>query len=106
MGLLYNFRPLIINPELAIRIGLNEAIVLQQIKYWLTETESGHKQDGREWVYNTYEEWQKQFPFWSVDTIKRTFRSQKSRAVSLVKSYKKLNVTTLNSTQLIMTVLA
>jgi len=75
MGLLYNFRPLIINPELAIRIGLNEAIVLQQIKYWLTETESGHKQDGREWVYNTYEEWQKQFPFWSVDTIKRTFRS-------------------------------
>jgi hypothetical protein len=27
--------------------------------------------DGRRWVYNTYKEWQKQFPFWSEPTVKR-----------------------------------
>ena len=58
MSLLFNFRPLVINPQLAERIGLNEAIVLQQLKYWLNETESGVEHDGRRWVYNTMEQWQ------------------------------------------------
>lgn len=60
-------------PSLAAKIGLNEAVVLQQIHYWLGI--SKHHIEGRTWVYNTYEEWQKQFPFWSVSTIKRTIRS-------------------------------
>ncbi|AEY69642.1 putative phage O family protein [Erwinia phage PEp14] len=71
MSLLFKFRPLVINPELAERIGLNEAIVLQQLNYWLTETESGIEVNGRRWVYNTHDQWAKQFPFWSVDTVKR-----------------------------------
>ncbi|EKN6355965.1 hypothetical protein ACOHX9_000673 [Yersinia enterocolitica] len=72
MSLLFKYRPLVINPELAARIGLNEAIVLQQINYWLTETNSGIEQEGIQWVYNTHKEWVKQFPFWSIDTVKRT----------------------------------
>lgn len=75
MSVLFNFRPLVVNPELAVRIGLNEAIVLQQLKYWLNETDSGVEYDGRQWVYNTLDQWQKQFPFWSVDTVKRALTS-------------------------------
>ncbi|MCF7558887.1 hypothetical protein [Pseudomonas petrae] len=75
MSLLFNFRPLVINPLLAERIGLNEAIVLQQLKYWLNETESGVEHDGQRWVYNTIEQWQRQFPFWSPDTVKRALKS-------------------------------
>ncbi|WP_145526088.1 hypothetical protein [Yersinia rohdei] len=75
MSLLFKYRPLVINPELATRIGLNEAIVLQQINYWLTETNSGIEQEGVQWVYNTHKEWVKQFPFWSIDTVKRTLLS-------------------------------
>ncbi|MBO0589451.1 hypothetical protein [Sporosarcina sp. E16_8] len=31
--------------------------------------------DGHKWVYKTYEEWRnEEFPFWSVDTIKRAIR--------------------------------
>ncbi|EKN71458.1 hypothetical protein BABA_01430 [Neobacillus bataviensis LMG 21833] len=71
--LLINERPVMIIPSLAEKIGLNEAVVLQQIHYWLGI--SKHKIEGRTWVYNTYEEWQKQLPFWSVSTIKRTIRS-------------------------------
>ncbi|BAV74176.1 conserved domain protein [Pseudomonas chlororaphis subsp. aurantiaca] len=81
MSLLFNFRPMVINPQLAERIGLNEAIVLQQLKYWLNETESGVEHDGRRWVYNTVERWQKQFPFWSVDTVKRALKSLQSQGI-------------------------
>lgn len=71
--LLINESPVMIIPSLAVKLGLNEAVVLQQIHYWLGI--SKHNIEGRTWVYNTYEEWQKQLPFWSVSTIKRTIRS-------------------------------
>lgn len=71
--LLINESPVVVILSLAVKIGLNEAMVLQQIHYWLAT--SKHDIDERRWVYNTYEEWQKQFPFWSVSTIKLTFRS-------------------------------
>lgn len=66
-------RPLLILPELAAKIGLNEAIVLQQIYYWTRKNK--HVIEGESWVYNTYENWQEQFPFWSVATITRTLKS-------------------------------
>jgi hypothetical protein len=53
-------------------IGLNEAIIVARIRFWLGR--SKHIFGGRPWVYNTYPEWQKQFPFWSVFTIKNIFR--------------------------------
>ncbi|MDP4107129.1 MAG: conserved phage C-terminal domain-containing protein [Bacillota bacterium] len=64
--------PLVILPSLAMKIGLREAIILQQINYWLTK-KGAHVIEGRKWIYNTYQEWQKQFPFWSETTIKRSF---------------------------------
>ncbi len=67
-------KTLVILPKLAARIGLNEAIVLNQVRYWLEHTTN--VRDGRRWVYNTYEEWQRNdFPFWSVPTVKRVFQS-------------------------------
>lgn len=75
MSMLFNFRPLVINPELATRIGLNEAIVLQQVNYWINDKEQGVNFEGRRWVFNSYESWVKQFPFWSADTVKRAFTS-------------------------------
>ncbi len=67
--LLMDEEPLVILPSLAATIGLNESIVLQQLHYWLER--SNHIHEGHKWVYNTYEEWQEQFPFWSESTIRR-----------------------------------
>jgi DnaD/phage-associated family protein len=67
--LLLDEEPLVISPSLAAIVGLNESIVLQQLHYWLER--STHVYEGYKWVYNTYEEWQKQFPFWSESTIRR-----------------------------------
>ncbi|EOZ6583461.1 MAG: helix-turn-helix domain-containing protein [Klebsiella sp.] len=71
--LLINENPLQVLPTLACAIGLNEAVVLQQIHYWMSS--SPHFYDGRRWVYNSVASWQKQFPFWSEATIKRALVS-------------------------------
>lgn len=73
MTLLIEEHPLMVLPGLAKAIGLNEAIVLQQIHYWTRENR--HVIDGYSWTYNTVEEWQKQFPFWSNATIRRAVDS-------------------------------
>lgn len=76
--LLINERPLQVLPRLAVLIGLNQALALQQVHYWLA-TKAEHEdqrtlRDGHLWVFNSYARWQEQFPFWSVDTIQRLFR--------------------------------
>lgn len=80
--LLYDERPLVVIPELARMLsaikgfdGLQEALVLQQVHYWVilnTRTNKNEK-DGFFWTYNTFKEWHEQFPFWSLATIKRIF---------------------------------
>src|ERR1700722_13497348 len=70
--LLINELPLQVLPTLAQKVGLNEAIVLQQIHYWLNPSFNKNFKDDRYWVYNSYDDWQEQFKFWSKNTIKRT----------------------------------
>ncbi|WP_288476682.1 conserved phage C-terminal domain-containing protein [uncultured Pantoea sp.] len=89
MSLLLKVKPLVISPELAQRIGLNEAIVLQQICYWLEDTNSGVEHDGKRWVYNTIDEWTEQFPFWSEKTVKRALTSLKAHGLIYVEQLKK-----------------
>lgn len=67
--LLINEQPLLVLPSLACEIGLNEALALQQIHYWMNSSKNFF--EGRYWVYNSVSEWQTQFPFWSESTTKR-----------------------------------
>ena len=74
--------PIAVYPILAVKFGLNEAIIIQQIHYWLKEYEKydnsplglhlnkPHTQIGRIWVFNTLEQWQVNFPFWAFETVK------------------------------------
>ncbi|EEA0258131.1 hypothetical protein K3O01_003781 [Salmonella enterica] len=89
MSLLMTSRPIVINPDLAYSIGLNEAIALQQINYWLQETKSGMESDGVRWIYNTTEQWLEQFPFWSESTLKRTFTRLKTLGVLKIEQLNK-----------------
>lgn len=78
---LFSKHPLLVDQDLATVIGLNEAIVLQQLNYWL-HSKSAKKINDKWWIYNTYENWKKQnFPFWSVATIRRTFSSLEKKEV-------------------------
>lgn len=72
--LLIDDYPLQVLPNLAIAIGLNEAIFIQQLHYWINGV-SGKSRDGQRWIYNTYNDWQDNFPFWSNATIRRTIKN-------------------------------
>ncbi len=72
---------LLVNRQLAKLIGLNEAIVLQQIHYWVKKTKIGVEHMGVRWVFNTIDQWNEQFPFWSYDTIKRALALLKENGV-------------------------
>ena len=65
-------------PKLAVAIGLNEAIVLQQVQYWVSKFEETndrkHYHDGYWWVWNSAAGWRTNFPFWSERTIERTIK--------------------------------
>ncbi|HHW5040793.1 TPA: conserved phage C-terminal domain-containing protein [Staphylococcus aureus] len=85
--LLIDDYPIQVLPKLAELIGLNEAIVLQQMHYWLNR--SNHDYDGKLWIYNSYPKWIEQFPFWSESTIKRAITSLEKQGLLHVGNYNK-----------------
>lgn len=83
--LLINESPLQVQPSLAMAIGLNEAIFLQQLHYWLGA--SKYNRDGRVWVYNTYAEWILQLRYMSERTLGRTIKSLKDQRLVIVEKF-------------------
>lgn len=83
--LLINESPLQVQPSLAMAIGLNEAIFLQQLHYWLGA--SKYTRDGRVWVYNTYAEWILQLRYMSERTLGRTIKSLKDQRLVIVEKF-------------------
>lgn len=75
--------PLQVLPSLAVQYGLNEAIILQQLHWWAREERFGVEHEGRRWIFNSYEQWQKQFPFWSTRTIQRAFLNLEAQGAVL-----------------------
>lgn len=61
-------------PALAVAMGLDEAIIIQTLHFCENGPNSGRIINGKKWIFNTYEQWQKDyFPWWSVIHIKRLF---------------------------------
>jgi len=89
-------KTLIINTYLALVLGdLNEAIVLNQLNYWLGINRKAGKNfiDDRYWVYNSYSDWKaKDFPYWSEKTIQRTFTRLENKGVVVSANYNKLGI--------------
>ncbi|MBA8659965.1 conserved phage C-terminal domain-containing protein [Staphylococcus aureus] len=85
--LLIDDYPIQVLPKLAELIGLNEAIILQQMHYWIGN--SKHEYDNKKWIYNSYSKWIEQFPFWSESTIKRAITSLEKQNLLHVGNYNK-----------------
>ena len=90
--ILFDEQPMVFDKSLARKLGLNEAIVVQQIHYWLKVNEKSNRNyiDGRYWTYNTLKDWHKNdFDFMSVDTVKRTFTKLENLGILIVGNYNK-----------------
>ena len=81
--LLISDKSLILLPKLAVKIGLNEAVFLQQLHFWLVRSKNSI--DGKIWVYKTFEEWRKEMPFLSVRTLKRVVSNLKKKKLIMTK---------------------
>jgi hypothetical protein len=73
--LLINEPPIQVLPALARAVGLNEAIVLQQIHYWLNLQFSRHLSDDRHRVCYSPKQWERQFSFWDKKTLHRAINN-------------------------------
>lgn len=79
--LLTDESPLIILPQLAVRLrdrlkayASDAAAFLQQIHYWAMKGCGVVDDQGRRWIYNTYEQWLEQFP-WLTEYAFRKIKS-------------------------------
>lgn len=78
---LFNEAPRIFSPTLAKHFGINAALVLQQVHFWVEHNKEKKKawSGGHYWSFHTYEQWLEQFPWMSEPTLRRTFRSLEKR---------------------------
>lgn len=83
--LLLDEHPMLVLPSLAVRFGVEGALMLQQIHYWCLR--SPERDDGRRWVYNTVRQWAEHFPFWSERTVRRILSELKASGVLLVEEF-------------------
>lgn len=86
---LFDSHPIVVDRELAAVFGLNEAIVLQQINYWLN-SKTAKTVNGRKWIYNSYKQWRDDnFPFWSLATVRRAIESCEKKGLIITANYNK-----------------
>ena len=71
MNILILESALLILLTLAQQIGLDIAILQQQLHFRLTHQEQ--ERAGKLWYCQTYTNWTKQLPFWNESKIKRLF---------------------------------
>lgn len=79
--LLIDDQPHQVLPALAKAIGLNEAIFLQQLHYLLNY--SKNEFEGKPWIFNSLEQWEEIFCYWSLSTIRRTIKSLSKQGLLL-----------------------
>ena len=63
-------------PSLAVVLDEASALFLQQLQYWVYH--SRLVIDGKYWVYNTLDQWNLQFYFWSKSKLQRTIKHLQS----------------------------
>lgn len=75
-NLLIDERPLVLLPSLAALVGVEQAIILQQIHFAVNQPRSGKiLADGEKYIWNTYEEWcADHFSFWTPESIRPRFK--------------------------------
>lgn len=91
--LLFNDQPITINRKLAKCLGLKEAVIFQQIHYWLEinkKTKNNFKEN-RYWTYNSIKKWhEEEFEFLSLRTVERTLKSLENDGLLICKTFNKM----------------
>jgi len=73
------------NTEIAEMLGIEKAILLQNISYWIAKNiaNNTHNVDGITYTYNSYEAFTELFPYMKINTIKRVIRELEDDGILL-----------------------
>lgn len=72
--------------DLANEIGLEEAIMVVQFQKHIMETKK-YKHEGRFWIYQTLEDLEDMFPYWTLRQIRRILVSLKNSGVIITGAF-------------------
>ncbi len=77
--------------HLSKKISRSSAEVLAQLLYWLSKQDSrlGHVEEGRQWIRNSYRQWQEQLGKLSISTIRRAFADLEQQGIVLTNHFEK-----------------
>lgn len=89
-GYLINEYPLQVLPSLCKKVGINEAIFIQELHYWLLESEQERK--GKRWICKTYEELQETFGIFSLSTLKRIVKSLSDKQLLIIDNFNEMKM--------------
>lgn len=91
---LFDEAPLVVDTVLATKIGLSEAIILQQVHYWIeiNKKKKLNYFEGRYWTFNSIKEWNKFFPFFGEKTVRRVFGELEKKGILLTGNFNKLRM--------------
>lgn len=99
---LYNTKPIILNPELALVLGDSDlALVFQQIHYWININKQNAEMElanintyhnNRFWCFQTYEQWEQQFIWLTKKTIIRKIKKLEDLGIVISGNFNKLNL--------------
>jgi hypothetical protein len=80
------------NTEHACAFGVEEAIVLHNLVYWIAKNKANgiNEHQGRTWTYSSASAFEKLFPFWNARKISRILASLESQGVILSGNFNKV----------------
>lgn len=81
-----------ISMKVASKLGIKEAMVLQQVNYWMDKNEKlnrvdTHFHDGKWWVFNTFENWNEQISCMGIATLKRVFANLENMGILITGNF-------------------
>lgn len=79
--------------EIAEKYGVNEAIFVYNIFFWLNHNEANRKHfyDGRYWTYNSKKAFSELFPFWTYSQVKNIIKKLSDESVLLTGNFNENN---------------
>ena len=81
-------------PKMAAVLGVNEALVLGMVDYWINKNKENNinYKNGRYWTFNSIKKWRERyFYFWSERTVKRIFESLEDKGILIVGNFNKVS---------------
>lgn len=81
-------RKIIADEKVVAKLGMLQAQILTQVDYWTDRTSNTY--DGHKWVYNSINDWHKQFYWVALSTLKRAFAELEKQGLLVTGNFNKV----------------